>query len=259
MKRSTLKQVSIFFTVLFIFTLYLPLVSANNGYFFKEKPEPANYAAQLHNSTAADRDDENLRERTEALYETMHLDQMGLSKTTFEYAMKGFDHLLQNGKFKNESIISIADLSLPSTEKRLFIIDLIQAKVLFNTYVAHGVNSGTVMARDFSNKPSSNKSSLGFYETLNTYMGGHGYSLKLEGLEKGINDNANRRAIVMHAAAYVNEALIKSQGYIGRSFGCPAVPEKLYKPIINTIKDGTCLFIYGEDKTYLAKSKLINA
>ncbi|MBK7558350.1 MAG: murein L,D-transpeptidase catalytic domain family protein [Chitinophagaceae bacterium] len=258
MKRSTLKQVSIFFTVLFLFTLYLPLVSANNGYFSKLKPEPVNYAAQLQHGSTGERDDENLRERTEALYETMHLAQMGLSKSTFEYAMKGFDHLLQNGKFKNESIISIADLSLPSTEKRLFVIDLSQSKVLFNTYVAHGVNSGKVMAREFSNQPSSYKSSLGFYETLSTYMGGHGYSLKLEGLEKGINDNANRRAIVMHAAAYVNEALIKSQGFIGRSWGCPALPEKLYKPIINTIKGGTCLFIYGEDKSYLSQSKLIN-
>ena len=117
MKRSTLKQVSIFFTVLFLFTLYLPLVSANNGYFSKLKPEPVNYAAQLQHGSTGERDDENLRERTEALYETMHLAQMGLSKSTFEYAMKGFDYLLQNGKFKNESIISIADLSLPSTEK----------------------------------------------------------------------------------------------------------------------------------------------
>jgi len=131
--------------------------------------------------------------------------------------------------------------------------------VIFNTYVAHGVNSGKEMANDFSNQPESYKSSLGFYETQSTYSGGHGYSLRLEGLEKGINDNANRRDIVIHGAGYVNEGLIRSQGYIGRSWGCPALPENMYKPIINKIKDGTCLFIYSPDKTYLKRSKIINA
>ena len=114
------------------------------------------------------------------------------------------------------------------------------------------------MASNFSNALQSYKSSLGFYQTLGTYMGGHGYSLRLEGLEKGINDNANRRDIVIHGAPYVNESLIRSQGYIGRSWGCPALPENLNKPIINTIKNGTCLFIYGNNKSYVKRSKIIN-
>ena len=159
----------------------------------------------------------------------------------------------------NDNIISIVDFSMPSSKKRLFVIDLDHFKVLFNTYVAHGAKSGAAIANQFSNTPESNKSSLGFYETLHTYSGGHGYSLRLEGLEKGINDNANRRDIVIHAAAYVNEALIQAQGYIGRSWGCPALPKKLHKPIIDKIKNGTCLFIYSPDKTYLNNSKILNS
>jgi hypothetical protein len=198
-------------------------------------------------------------EKVAVAYENMHLHDLGLSETAFNYAMKGFNYLVQQGKLAKDNIISIADFSQPSSKKRLYVIDLNESRVLFNTYVAHGSNSGKEYARQFSNIPQSNQSSLGFYETLSTYSGGHGYSLKLEGLEKGINDNANRRAIVMHAAAYVNESLVRSQGYIGRSWGCPALPENLYKPIIDKIKGGTCLFIYGQDNAYLQNSRIINA
>ena len=202
---------------------------------------------------------ENLLNTTNTLYESMNLDIMGLSKQTFDYAMKGFNLLVQQGKLENDNIISIVDFSMPSSKKRLFVIDLEQLKVVFNTYVAHGVNSGAAMAREFSNRPESLKSSLGFYETLQTYSGGHGYSLRLEGLEQGINDNANSRDIVIHAADYVTEDFIKAKGFIGRSWGCPALPEKLNKPIINKIKGGTCLFLFSPDKSYLSKSKIINA
>jgi hypothetical protein len=195
----------------------------------------------------------------EAAYENMHLFEMGLSKQAFNYAIKGFNFLLQQGKLTNDNIISIIDFTLPSSKKRLFVLDLNDFRVLYNTYVAHGVNSGREYANQFSNTPSSYKSSLGFYETLNTYIGEHGYSLKLDGLEKGINDNANSRAIIIHAADYVNESLIRAQGYIGRSWGCPALPEKLHKPIIDKIKNGTCLFIYSPESSYLRNSKIINA
>ena len=196
---------------------------------------------------------------TDMLYNNLQLGVKGLSKKAFEYAMIGFSHLIEAGKIKKDNIISIADFSLPSSKKRLFVIDLDEEKVIYNTYVAHGVNSGKEMASDFSNIPASYKSSLGFYETLSTYMGGNGYSLRLNGLEKGINDNANSRDIVIHGAAYVNEDLIRAQGYIGRSWGCPALPQNLLKPIVNTIKDGSCLFIYSENKAYLNKSKILNA
>jgi hypothetical protein len=165
----------------------------------------------------------------------------------------------ESGELANEKIITIVDFSKPSSEKRMFIIDLENYKVLFNTYVAHGMQSGKEFANQFSNRPSSNKSSLGFYETLGTYMGGNGYSLRLQGVERGINDNANRRDIVIHGADYVDERLIHSQGYIGRSWGCPAVPRQLHKSIINKIKDGTCLFIFSPEKKYLASSKILNS
>jgi hypothetical protein len=193
------------------------------------------------------------------LYDSMELNKLGLSEQAFDYALKGFNYLVQHGKLVKDNIISIVDFSLPSSKKRLFVIDLDDYRVLFNTYVAHGVNSGREYANEFSNKPESYKSSLGFYETQNTYMGEHGYSLRLDGLEKGINDNANSRDIVIHAADYVNESFIRSQGYIGRSWGCPALPEKLHKPIIDKIKNGSCLFIYSANNGYLKKSRIINA
>lgn len=191
-------------------------------------------------------------------YDSMELDKMGLSETAFNYAMKGFNFLVQHGKLAKDNIISIVDFSLPSSRKRLFVIDLDDFRVLYNTYVAHGVNSGKEYASQFSNTPSSYKSSLGFYQTLSTYIGEHGYSLRLDGLEKGINDNANSRDIVIHAADYVNESFIRTQGYIGRSWGCPALPEKLHKPIIDKIKNGSCLFIYSTNNEYLKKSRIIN-
>ncbi len=195
----------------------------------------------------------------EAEYDSMHLDNLGLSKMAFSYAMKGFNYLVQAGKLSKDNIISIVDFSQPSSRKRLFIIDLNNLRVLYHTYVAHGVNSGKEYANQFSNTPESNKSSLGFYETKNTYSGGNGYSLRLAGLERGINDNAEKRDIVIHGAGYVDESLIKSQGYIGRSWGCPALPEKLHKSIIDKIKNGSCLFIYSTNGAYLKKSKIINA
>ena len=195
----------------------------------------------------------------EAEYDSLHLENLGLSKTAFSYAMKGFNFLVQAGKLSKENIISIVDFSQPSSRKRLFILDLSNLRVLYNTYVAHGVNSGKEYANQFSNTPESFKSSLGFYETKSTYLGAHGYSLRLAGLERGINDNAEKRDIVIHSAGYVDESLIRSQGYIGRSWGCPALPEKLHKPIIDKIKNGSCLFIYSENDAYLKKSKIINA
>lgn len=192
-----------------------------------------------------------------AVYETMGLSAAGLSRQVFEFAMMGFKKILESGKIDNDRIISIIDFSKPSSQKRLFIIDLKEQKLLFKTYVAHGMNSGKEMATYFSNTPESNKSSLGFYTTADTYIGKHGYSLHLNGLEKGFNDKAYERDIVIHAADYVSEAVIRSAGYAGRSWGCPAVPQKLSKPIIDQIKNGTCLFIYAPDRNYIYRSELI--
>jgi len=195
--------------------------------------------------------------RFSVLYDQMKLDSLGLSHEAFSYGLQGYMDLLSVGEIKNDHVLSIVDFSLPSSKKRLFVIDLSTGKLLFNTFVSHGRNSGTEMATEFSNDPNSNKSSLGFYITGNTYKGEHGYSLRLDGKEKGINDNAQERSIVMHAADYVNEAVVKAKGYLGRSLGCPAVPPGLHKAIINTIKDGTCLFLYSPDQYYITHSRMI--
>ena len=191
------------------------------------------------------------------IYDSLHLNLAGLSKEAYEHAKKGFDKLVAQGKVLNDSILAIVDFSLPSSQKRLFVIDTRNYKVLHNSLVAHGRNSGEAMARSFSNMPESFKSSPGFYVTRNTYNGSNGYSLKLDGLEKGINDKAYERAIVMHGADYVSEAFIHARGFIGRSYGCPAVPVAQAKPIINTLKDGSCLFIYTPDESYLNRSSIL--
>jgi L,D-transpeptidase catalytic domain len=190
-------------------------------------------------------------------YSFLNVSLQGLSQQAFEYAMNGFAYLKSKGKLQNNSIVSIIDFSRPSNQKRLFVIDVEQNKLLFNTYVAHGINSGTSVAEKFSNVPNSNKSSLGFYETTQTYFGKNGYSLHLNGLEDGINNNANKRDIVFHGADYVSQSLINAQGYIGRSQGCPALPTKMCKPIIDKIRNGSCVFIYAGDKNYLVNSKIL--
>jgi hypothetical protein len=192
------------------------------------------------------------------LYDQMNLDSLGLSQDAFNYGVQGYQDLVSNGVVKNNHILSIVDFSLPSSKKRLFVIDVTTGKLLFNTFVSHGRNSGQDMATEFSNDANSFKSSLGFYVTGNTYSGEHGFSLRLEGQEAGINDNAYDRSIVMHAANYVNEKVIKAKGFIGRSLGCPAVPPSLHKAIINTIKDGSCLFLYSPDTFYISHSRIIN-
>lgn len=191
------------------------------------------------------------------LYDSLQLESIGLSKEAFIYALKGFNRLQNAGKLQNDSILSIIDFSLPSNKKRLFVIDLKMGQLLFNTLVSHGKKSGGQIATSFSNKLNSYKSSLGFYITGNTYKGQHGCSLRLEGEEAGINDNALNRGIVMHSAAYVDERFINNQGYIGRSEGCPAIPKQIHKEIIEKIKNGSCLFIYSPDKYYVSHSKMI--
>jgi hypothetical protein len=243
MKNSLKKFLALLFPVL-VFLIHLPFVFAKSG------PIPAIKVANVYVNP-------NSLESNSNLYESLQLEDLGLSQQAFQYAIKGYNYLLSTGKLSNEQTLTIVDFSLPSSAKRLFVIDLENRKILYNTYVAHGRNSGKEYANSFSNAPESNKSSLGFYITKGTYNGAHGFSLKLEGEEKGINDNALSRAIVMHSADYVNKNLIRTQGYIGRSLGCPAIPKDVYKPIIQTIKDGSCLFIYGNNTTYSYKSTVL--
>ena len=177
--------------------------------------------------------------------------------TAFEYAYRGWTELKDSIDL-DDHIITVIDFSQPSTKKRFFLIDLKAKKVLYQDYVAHGKNTGELMAENFSNRPNSNQSSLGFYKTAETYHGKHGLSLRLDGLEKGINDKARQRAIVIHSAWYTTDSFIRKYGRLGRSFGCPALPAENYKPIINLIKEGTLLFIYYPDLGYLSDSDILN-
>lgn len=190
------------------------------------------------------------------VYDSLHLQEVGLSKKVFQLALKGMAKLVNNNKVRG-NILTIIDFSQPSIHKRMYVIDLDNFELLFNTWVAHGARSGKEEANSFSNKMSSWKSSLGFYITGEVYNGTNGYSLKLQGLEKGINDYAMKRGIVMHGADYVCEEYIESQGYIGRSHGCPAIAPDICQPLIDQVKDGTCLFIYHPSTIYRSKSRLI--
>lgn len=192
------------------------------------------------------------------LYDSLGLGALGLSRQAFEYALTGFNNLLVAGKIRKDNLLSILDFTLPSGKKRLFVIDLAAGALIFNTYAAHGRNSGQSIATRFSNKMNSYQSSLGFYITGDTYNGKHGMSLRLEGEEDGFNDNALARGIVMHSASYVDESIIASQGFIGRSQGCPALPGNIYKDVIDKVKNGSCLFMYSPDKNYISHSRLLS-
>lgn len=195
-----------------------------------------------------------------ALYNQIDFaDHNRLSYVVFNKALHGYINLRNAGKIPNlKEVISICDFNQPSTVNRLWVIDLTEKKVLFNTYVAHGQNTGDDCAMTFSNKINSHQSSIGFYVTANSYIGDHGLSLRLEGMDKGFNDAAFKRDIVIHGADYVSDAFICENQRLGRSWGCPAVPVELAEPIVNTIKDGTCLFIYYPEPKYLCSARWLN-
>jgi hypothetical protein len=182
-----------------------------------------------------------------------------LSYYVFEKAYRGYLNLRNAGKLNTDKeILSVCDFNLPSTEDRLWIIDLATGKVLFNTYVAHGQGSGEDCAESFSNNFNSHQSSLGFYVTTNTYCGEHGISLRLLGVDQGFNDAALDRGIVVHGADYVSDKFISGNERLGRSWGCPAVPDQLKLPIINAIEGGTCLFIFHNDNKYQKTAYWLN-
>ncbi len=172
-------------------------------------------------------------------------------------ALKGFLKLSNKNEIENPEILSIIDFSKSANKKRLFIIDIKNQKMLFKELVAHGTKTGVEFAKYFSNKRYSNQSSLGFYVTGHTYEGRNGFSLKLHGKEKAFNSKAFERGVVVHGANYVSENFVKKNGRLGRSFGCPAVSANKNKEIINTIKNGSCFFIYYPDKNYLKHSHFL--
>ena len=182
------------------------------------------------------------------------LNTTDLNFETFSFAYHGYWQIVAEGDTEKKNILTIIDFNKSSTEKRFFIIDLDIQKIIHESLVAHGKNSGWDIPSSFSNMANSHKSSLGFYLTGETYMGKHGLSLKLDGLEKDINDNARKRNIVIHSANYVSGSFIDKFGRLGRSFGCPSLPSDNYNSIIDLIKNKSIIFIYSSQKEYFSKS-----
>jgi L,D-transpeptidase catalytic domain len=193
-----------------------------------------------------------------ALYCGADLEYAGLSRIAFDYAWKGYQKLVENKRVARPDYLTICDFSQSSSRKRLYIIDVNKGILIRHTYVAHGKNSGGEYASRFSNTPESLQSSLGFFVTQQTYTGEHGLSLRIAGAEPGFNDKALARSIVIHGAEYVDGARARAGIFMGRSYGCPAVPKNESTQIINIIKNGSCLFIYHPSKNYLQHSKILN-
>ncbi|MBU0744613.1 MAG: murein L,D-transpeptidase catalytic domain family protein [Gammaproteobacteria bacterium] len=181
-----------------------------------------------------------------------------LKPSVVKLAMRAFYNSKRLGVRTKKPIITVIDYSLPSTKERLWVVDIEQEKILYSSMVAHGKYSGENHTTSFSNRVGSLQTSIGLFLTEGTYFGQDGYSLYMQGLEKGFNDNAKVRTIVFHGAPYVSKQFANAAGRIGRSWGCPAVEKHLAKPIINTIKDGTLIFAFYPDRNWLSNSKFIN-
>lgn len=203
---------------------------------FSYKPESSKLTETIVNN--------GIEAKAEAVYNNLMANNFVLpKKASFKKAMEGYFQLKERGIIQKD-ILTLVDYSLSSKENRLWVIDLKSNIILFQSLVSHGRNSGNEYAAKFSDRPESYKSSLGFYVTGETYFGKHGYSLRLDGLEKGVNSNARARAIVVHGADYVSEKFAQQNGRLGRSLGCLALKQDLTKEVIDTIKDKSCLFVY---------------
>ena len=232
--------------------------------FSPAQPTKSNYTSSTKINAVADSSHAeqsvavSFEDSIQSLYTSIGLEQYDLSYKVFRYAVIGYYTLRMQGKLSDKNLLSIIDFTKPSSKKRFYTIDIASHTVKFFTYVSHGKNTGEEIAKSFSNIVHSNQSSLGFYITAETYIGSKGYSLKLDGVESGYNDNMRKRAVVMHDADYVSEYWIKRYGRLGRSQGCPALPKEISKEVINTIKDHTAIFAYYNDENYLSTSKYLN-
>lgn len=183
----------------------------------------------------------------------------GLSPKVLAMALDAVACARARGVEGRDDLLTVIDYSLPSTEKRLWVLDLAKGEVLHHELVAHGRGSGDNYATRFSNVNNSHQTSLGLFLTGGTYEGGNGYSLKLKGLDEGVNDLAEARYIVMHGAWYVSEDHARAQGRLGRSWGCPALSQKMARPVIDTVKGGSFLFSYGGDESWIQKASTSQA
>nr|WP_246505570.1 murein L,D-transpeptidase catalytic domain family protein [Coralloluteibacterium stylophorae] len=192
------------------------------------------------------------------MFETLRPLAPGLDADVLGMALGARECALASGEVADVSRLAVIDYSLPSTEKRMWVFDLDARTLLFAEHVAHGKNTGANMATRFSNVEGSLQTSLGLFTTAETYQGGNGYSMRMDGLEPGFNDLARQRAIVVHGASYVNPDGARSMGRLGRSFGCPAVRTAVARQIIDTLKGGQMLFSYYPDDAWLASSPFLN-
>lgn len=221
------------------------------------KKENEEHSIVLYNNTD-EKKEESFESKAMSLYQSLALNNFDApSEEVFTKALKGYLKLKDEGKIKNEKL-TIVDFSLSSTMSRLWVIDMENYEIVLQSLVSHGRNTGDEFATTFSDKIDSHMSSLGFYKTGETYQGINGFSMRLDGLEEGINSNARKRAIVVHGADYASLKLVKAQGRLGRSYGCPAVPIEVNKKLIELIKDESCLFIYHPSKDYLSKSHYLS-
>lgn len=195
---------------------------------------------------------------TDSIFDAIGLLSYGLEKDVFYNAYKGYQYLLKKGALRKSNLLTICDYSQSSHNQRLYVIDLHEGKLLYNTFVSHGKNSGEEFATSFSNLQSSNKSSLGFLVTAETYTGKAGLSMRFDGMERGVNDRVRSRDIVLHGSQFVSRSLLGG-GSITKSLGCPAVPFGIHKSIINTIKGGSCFYINHPDQWYASSSPILNA
>ncbi len=200
----------------------------------RETPEPALASASALSGSALD----------PAMWDAAGLGD--LDPRVFSTALEAAASAVGRGQVDLPSTLTVIDFSRPSTRKRLWVFDVRSHALLFDELVSHGRGSGKAMATSFSNVPDSNKSSLGLFRAGEAYIGKHGLSLRLDGLEPGVNDRARQRAIVVHGASYVSAAVARVQGYLGRSLGCPAVRPEIARPLIEAIKDGGLLYAYGD-------------
>ena len=175
-----------------------------------------------------------------------------------QLAARAADCARRRGEFAAIDNLAVIDYSRPSSEPRLWVFDAPHGRLLFQELVAHGRGTGDRLAEHFSNREGSHMTSLGLFKTADAYEGNNGYSLRLLGLEKGTNDNALSRAIVMHGAPYVSEVLVARFGRIGRSWGCPALRPEVAHSVIDTLKDGAAVFAYYPDTEWLHQSRFLS-
>jgi hypothetical protein len=263
MKAITLKPAKTFLVLVFILcsisSLHAGSIYNNTGSVVATRTVTMERTAKAAAEKAAKRAEMRMILATAAtIYDEMDLEDSGLSRKAFESAWTGFYKLKKKGLLRRTNILSICDFSQSSSNQRLYVIDVRNRRMLYRTYVAHGINSGEEFANSFSNQMESCKSSLGFYVTSTTYNGANGLSLRINGLDRGFNDNAGKRAIVIHGAGYVSQRILHKYGVMGTTFGCPAIPTEMTTQIIPVVKNGSCFFIYYPSKKYLSQSSVLN-